>query len=397
LEGALRATGHSVRRVAFNAGDNLFSSRVHRPTRLSINLNEWESWLRFELSRRAFDCIILFGSSRPAHKIARQIAQQFNIKVLSLEEGYLRSGYVTAEFDGNNQHSSLTSWKPKNHQPIDAGSIPAPMALPSSFVAMSVWGAIYYLARDVFSTASDEYLFHRSSERVVPLAWSWCSHIARRGVARITEFPARRNLRRKPDYILVPLQVSSDSQMQLAARGWNIPKLVDACLNSLAQSNANQKVVFKLHPLERKNALITRLIHRKAKSLGLKLERFAVVNSGRIGELTLHSSGMVVINSTSGFSALHHNKPLLVLGDAVFRHEEIATTGNNEEDIRIFFQHRQAKASSLIKQFLDTLKSQCLVPGDFYITEGRKAAVRHVIEKLEQLPLSSVNLKEAEA
>jgi len=381
LEGALRAVGHSVRRVAFNAGDNLFSSRVHRPTRLSLNLNEWESWLRFELSCRAYDCIILFGSSRPAHKIARQIAQQFNTKVLSLEEGYLRSGYVTVELDGNNQHSRLTSWRPQSHQPIDASSIQAPMAMRSSFMAMSVWGALYYLARDVFSTASDEHLFHRPSERVVPLAWSWCSHMARRGVARITESPTQRDLRRKPGYILVPLQVSNDSQIQLAARGWNTQKLVDACLSSLAKSDADQKVVFKLHPLERKNALITRLIHRKAKSLGLRRERFAVVNSGRIGELTAHSSGMVVINSTSGFSALHHNIPLLILGDAVFRHDEIATAGNSEEDIRAFFKLRRAKSSDVIEQFFETVKSQCLVPGDFYIAAGRKAAVQYIIEK----------------
>ena len=395
LESALRAAGHLVRRVAFNAGDNLFSSRVHRPTRLSLNLNEWESWLRFELSCRSYDCIILFGSSRPAHKMARQIAQYFNTKVLSLEEGYLRSGYVTAEIDGNNQHSRLTYWRFQNHQPIDADSAQAPMAMRSSFMAMSVWGAMYYLARDVFSTASDGYLFHRPSERVVPLAWRWCSHMARRGVAHITEFPAQRDLRRNPGYILVPLQVSNDSQIQLAARGWNTQRLVDACLNSLAKSDADQKVVFKLHPLERENALITRLIHRKAKSLGLSRERFAVVNSGRIGELTLRSSGMVVINSTSGFSALHHNKPLLVLGGAVFRHNEIATTGNSKEDIRIFFQHRQAKASDVIEQFFETVKSQCLVPGDFYIAAGRKAAVQHIIKKLEQLSLRPASLKEA--
>jgi capsular polysaccharide export protein len=395
LEGTLRAAGHLVQRVAFNPGDNLFSSRVHRPKRVSLNLNEWESWLRFELSCRSYDCFILFGSSRPAHKMARQIAHHFNIKVLSLEEGYLRSGYVTVELDGNNQHSRLTSWRSQNHQSIDAGSVPSPMAMSSSFIAMSVWGAIYYLARGVFSTASDEHLFHRPSERVVPLAWNWCSHMARRGVARITEFPTQRHLRRKPGYILVPLQVSSDSQIQLAARGWTAQQLVDACLNSLAKSDANQRVVFKLHPLECKNALITRLIHRKAKSLGLRAERFAVLNSGRIGELTAHSSGMVVINSTSGFSALHHNKPLLVLGDAVFRHDEIATTGNSEEDIRIFFQHRQAKASDVIEQFFDTLKSQCLVPGDFYVAAGRKTAVQHIIRKLEQLPLSSANIKEA--
>ena len=90
LEGALRAAGHSVRRVSFNVGDSLFSSSVHRPTRLSLTLDEWESWLKFELSHNTYDSIILFGSSRPAHKMARQIAELLNIRVLSLEEALSR-------------------------------------------------------------------------------------------------------------------------------------------------------------------------------------------------------------------------------------------------------------------------------------------------------------------
>lgn len=396
LQKYLGSAGFSVKRVAFNSGDSLFASHDNC-LRFTGTLEAWEAWLRFEIAQNKPDCIVLFGSSRPAHEAARRIAKIFGIYVLSLEEGYLRAGYVTAELGGNNHHSRLTSWKSQGRLPIDADTVPAPMAMRSSFLTMSVWGALYYLARDAFSRASDVHLFHRPRERVVPLAWRWCSHMARRSMARIAEVPIQRDLRRKPGYILVPLQVSNDSQIQIAARGWNTQKLVDACLDALAKTDAHQRVVFKLHPLERKNAVVVRLIHRKAKALGLRRERFAIVHSGRIGELTAHSSGMVVIKSTCGFSALHHDIPLLVLGDAVFRHDEIATTGSSEEDIRAFFKLRRAKSSEAIEEFFDTVKSQCLVPGDFYIAAGRKVAVQHVIEKLEQLPVISSPFKEANA
>ncbi len=396
LHKSLKSTGCSVKRVTFNAGDSLFASHEDQ-VRFTGSLEAWEAWLRFELTQNKPDCIVLFGSSRPAHKAARRIAKIFGVYVLSLEEGYLRAGYVTAELGGNNQHSGLTSWQSQNRLPIDAGTIPAPMAMRSSFLTMSVWGALYYLTRDAVSRASDVDLFHRAREHVVPLVWRWCSHMARRGMARIAEVPIHRDLRRKPGYILVPLQVSNDSQIQIAARGWNTQKLVEACLDALAKTDAHQRVVFKLHPLERKNAVVARLIHRKAKALGLRRERFAIVHSGRIGELTAHSSGMVVINSTSGFSALHHDIPLLVLGDAVFRHDEIATTGSSEEDIKAFFKLRRAKSLEATEAFFDTIKSQCLVPGNFYIAAGRKVAVQHVIKKLEQLPVISSPFEEVNA
>lgn len=396
LHRSLSAAEFSVKRVVFNSGDSLFSFN-QVCVRFTGTLDAWEAWLRFEIAQNQPDCIVLFGSSRPAHKVARKIAKIFGLYVLSLEEGYLREGYVTAEFGGNNQHSKLTSWKPQGHLPINAGSVPAPMAMRSSFLTMSVWGAFYYLVRDALSQTSDEHLFHRPRERVVPLAWHWCNHMARRVVARTAEVYKQRALRRNSGYILVPLQVSNDSQIQVASRGWNAQKLIEACLNALVQNEAHQKVVFKLHPLERNNALIARMIHQKARALGLRHERFAIVHSGRIGELAAHSSGMIIINSTSGFSALHHDIPLLVLGDAVFRHDEIATTGTSSQDITAFFKFRRSKSSEAIKEFFETAKLQCLIPGDFYIAAGRKVAVQHVVKKLEQLTVVSSAPKEANA
>lgn len=385
LHKALNLAGLSVRRVLFNSGDRLFSTGQNC-VRFSGSLKEWESWLRFEIAQNNPDCIVLFGSNRPAHKVARQMAERHDIDVISLEEGYLRSGYVTAEIGGNNQHSPLTKWKPTHQLETETQDTFTALPIRSSFSTMSFWGSVYYLARDFFSGASDETLFHRRREHVLALTARWWDHMGRRVIAKVTEIPTQRALRKKRGYMLVPLQVSSDSQLQDASRGWDAEKLIDACLKAMLETGPAQDVVFKLHPLERRSSKIKRLIYRRAKALRVAPARLVMVHSGRIGDLAAHSGGMVVINSTSAFSALHHDVPVLVLGDAIFRHDAIVTVGQTDRDVTDFFKLRRTKSPAAIAQFVEAVKAQSLMPGDFYVSAGRKIAVRNLVEKLEQFP-----------
>lgn len=387
LQEKLREVGYSVKRVLFNFGDSLFSSG-QSCVRFTGTLDAWKSWLQFEILQNRPDCIVLFGSSRPAHKMARHLADQFGIQVLSLEEGYLRAGYITAEQGGNNQHSPLVAWKHNARMPSDIGKRIESKPMRSSFAVMSLWGATYYLARDLLSRRTDEELFHRPRENVLTLSWRWFAQMQRRATAWITEIPLRRALHRNPGFILVPLQVSNDSQIQLAARGWTTRRLVNQCLMALAQTNPHQTCVFKLHPLERFNNKITRMIDQRARSLGIDQKNYKILHTGRIGDLTAHSSGMVLINSTSGFSALHHGVPLLVLGDAIYRHEEIATTGKDQKDIVDFFRLRQSKSPEAIAAFFEDVKSQSLLPGDFYVSAGRKEAIRNIVQKLHDITVA---------
>jgi len=394
LHKSLIARGFSVRRVVFNAGDSLFAQRCDRVC-FNGTPEEWETWLRFELAQNTPDAIVLFGSSRPAHEVARRLAAYFGIAVISLEEGYLRSGYISCEWGGNNQYSPLADWNLGKHRHMAPKDVAPHASGGSTFAVMSFWGACYYLFRDVFPKGAGESLYHRRRERVLPMALSWVIHMIRRGAAKAYEFPIRRALRSDPGYILVPLQVSTDSQLNVAARGWNIPRLIDACLKALVDVGSHQRIVFKLHPLERKASETKRLILRKAKQYGIPRDRAQVLHSGRISDLTHQASGMAVINSTSAFSALHHNVPVLVLGDAVFRHHDIVTVGEIEADVSTFFKLRHSRSREVINTFLIDLKAQSLLPGDFYASHGRKIAVDGIVEKLGQIQIASRRKNEA--
>jgi capsular polysaccharide export protein len=387
LHQELNISGCEVKRILFNAGDK-FLSRKNNCVCFKGTPSQWKSWLNFEFTNNKPDSIILFGSSRPAHKIARELAGTFGISVISLEEGYIRSGYITAELGGNNQYSPLINWIPSKKQ--EKINLPSPTSLKigSTFIAMSHWSLAYYFFRDLLSSKIEEALFHRPREQVISMSFYWFMHIIRRALKQATEAPLRFRIHRKPGYIIIPLQVSCDSQLQKASSGWTTMKLINDCLTSLARHHPHQTFVFKLHPLERANFKIQKLIKQKAQDLGLNQAQFKIIHTGHIGDLTRHSSGMIVINSTSAFSALHHAVPLLVFGDAVFRHHAIATLGKDANDITEFLKSRHVKNPKKIAQFFKEVKSQSLVSGDFYVPAGRKNAIRGIIHKLDGMTLS---------
>lgn len=387
LQAALEAKGITTQRVLFNAADTLFCDKRRPAWRFTGGPAKWRRMLCDRLAARPVDAIVLFGANRPAHVVARHVAQERGIAVFCLEEGYLRSGFVTCERGGNNQHSPLRDWRPDRpraaaQQPVDLAPAPVGPAGVAWGLSMRVWGLVYYLVRDMLSPPTDGFLFHRKRERTLDLIRHWVGHSLTRASAQVAEFGLRRRVIRRGDYILVPLQVSSDSQLHVAGRGWSTGRLIDGVLTALKTAAPGQRVVFKLHPLELGGARIRQQILQKARALGVDTRQITVLHTGRMGALARGADGMIVINSTSAFSALFRGCPLLVLGDAVFRHPSIASLGATEADIEAFFHNRAPRSRQNVARFLADLRADCLIAGDFYAAKGRRAAIRGIISKL---------------
>ena len=92
LQGYLEAAGVACWRVCFNAGDRHFAARRGRID-FSGSLGQWRDWLRACLEDGGFDAVVGFGCFRPQHVVARRLAEEAGLAFLSLEEGYLRSGF----------------------------------------------------------------------------------------------------------------------------------------------------------------------------------------------------------------------------------------------------------------------------------------------------------------
>ncbi|MCG3268295.1 hypothetical protein [Yoonia sp. I 8.24] len=381
LQKELNAQGFRAKHVTFNAGDELFSaSQTTQP--FSGSRDNWAQFLDAEMRQNLPDFIVMFGSMRPAHHIARQVAATYGVRVICLEEGYLRSGYVTCEIGGNNGSSLLCQWAPGQDC---AGDHRTPETPSHAYLKMCFWAALYYLRRDFRATQCQQSLFHRNREGVFRLAYTWASHAVMRGIARQTSGRLLRSLRGRlrKNFVLVILQVPSDSQLLFAARGWSNEKLIQETLSVFRLTHTSETLIFKVHPLDREAQQTQRLIQRTARGLGIE-SQVRILKSGAIGDIAAHASGMIVINSTSAFSALRHNIPILAMGDAIYRHDAVVTVGNSPYDIWEFLNDRSVKPADNVAMFLRAVKATALLPGDFYCITGRHVAAAAIADKLKQ-------------
>lgn len=381
LRAFLEASGLDVWRVVFNPADRLFSCKNGR-VNFYGDLGDWKKWFADFIDGAEIDHVVLFGAERSIHRIARTVAAEAGVGVVSLEEGYIRPGFVTVEHGGNNATSPLVGQAPPAALHYeDQPDFPAEDF--KGFRHMCLQNAVYYSTRALFSFGKQKSLYHRA----VPLfaeIFFWMRNFWRRLARQTTNFALIQNLLEHHDksYYLVPLQVGSDSQLHAAALGWSSVKLISATLKSFARhAPVDKRLVFKVHPLDRGHGNHVAFVGNMARAFGIA-DRVDVVDTGSLGLLTRHSAGMITINSSSGLSALHHGVPLLVVGDAFYAIPELATPGRGNPDFDSFWCSGHVADKETRRAYLRWIKHEALVVGDFYAPKGIHAACQGVLAKL---------------
>lgn len=367
-------------RVCFNLAD-LFFSGFKNYFYFRGDLQKWHHWLLHFVKAMQIDYIILFGSERKIHSVARQVAKIANIQIISLEEGYIRPGFITIENEGNNASSPIArkfpqmsatckyALKPKDFKPINH---------------MIMYGAIYYTLRAILAFRSQKKLFHRQINFFAEIFY-WLRNFYRWLAKTAHNYKTIEHLVEHYDkkYYLVPLQVTADSNLQYAAMGWNTPKLIFETIQSFALTAPSDcKLIFKIHPLERGHNNHAKLIGKTAKTFGIS-NRVSTIYVGSLGLLTRHAAGMITINSTSGLSAIFHGTPLLVIGNALYAHPKLATCANGAPNFNEFWSKRHVASKKERESYINWIKYNALKPGDFYTSKGMKVACYHILSKLQ--------------
>lgn len=390
LQKHLAAHDLDVWRVAFHAGDLCYSN-IKKRINFSAGSDDWQLWLNEMLSSGQFDTIIYYGSERPAHKVARELAELYGVDAISLEEGYIRPGLITIERSRNNANSPFSGLLPEG----DYKFIPQKQEkinVSKSMSLITLHGAIYFTLRGWFATQAQKELFHRSTP-ILAEAFMWCRNLGRKLVGSKRNYIIIKNLLRNWNkrYYIVPLQVAADTNMKEAALGWNSVGLVASAIKSFAfEAPKNTRLVFKIHPMERGHNAITPIILSTAETYGIA-ERVDVIDNGSMGLLARNSAGMITINSSSGLSAIFHGAPLLILGKALFANSELATCANGNPDFDKFWTSNHVASKALRKTYIGRLKEKALKPGDFYSGEGMEIACKSIHEKIQSSELINPN------
>src|SRR3546814_19936799 len=110
--------------------------------------------------------------------LAFKAAKAIGVRILSLEEGYIRPGYVTVEPDGNNADSPLAGRLPPEDFVEDRKAQEQAVDY-DSFRTLDFYAAVYYPVPEQFSPPRQAGLFHRRVAGSVEIA-SLFAHPCRR-------------------------------------------------------------------------------------------------------------------------------------------------------------------------------------------------------------------------
>lgn len=311
----LNAAGAKVCKINFNGGDWLFYPDDSTCFRGKPEV--WPAFLENFLIEKQIDTILLFGDCRPIHLKAREVAKNLGLELGVFEEGYVRPDYITLETSGVNAHSTLPK-EPLVYLRSTEVSVPEAAPVGCPFRITALWAMLYYAASHALHFAFPHYKHHRPLNIWEGLYWLRGFWRRRSYKFKQRHIEAKLSGPLSGSYFLVPLQVSTDAQIIVHSDYTSQNGFITEVLKSFAEHAEHaSSIVFKHHPLDRGYHDHTLLLKKLATDLNLE-GRVLYIHDQSLPLLLEHARGVVLINSTVGFSAIHHGCPVKACGVAFY-------------------------------------------------------------------------------
>jgi capsular polysaccharide export protein len=179
-------------------------------------------------------------------------------------------------------------------------------------------------------------------------------------------------------FMLLPLQLQSDSQIRWNSPWRDLRDMLDAVFASFARhAPSDLNLLLKVHPLD------VGLVDwgRTAAALALRhglSKRIATVDGGDLAALLRACRGVVLVNSTVGLHAIRAGRPVKTLGAAVYDMPGLTHQG----PLDTFWTSPEPVDAALARDFVRVLSHTVQVPGSFYVAEGRRLAIDTVVGRI---------------
>jgi len=321
----LRTQGAEVHRVVFHPGDKR-DCQALTPIAYSGGHDEWPAFLDELIQRLGIDTLVLFGQARRLHALAIAQANARGLAVVVTEEGYVRPGYMTMELGGVNGFSNTLQryqWVPVSPGPRVQTQRPAPSD--HHFRQMAWFACRHYWHLHWGQPLSAHYQHHRPTD-VVHHSRYWVTSWLKKHWRWLPDHARVKALADQP-YYFVPLQHDGDSQITHHSRFDNTTDFLVEVVTSFARhAPAHTRLVVRQHPHARGGRGPARFLRELTRQLGVQ-DRVVYLVEGHTPTLVTNARGVVVINSTVGLQALMRNKPLAVLGDALYKQPKLCFSG----------------------------------------------------------------------
>lgn len=374
LAQALKSAGALVEKVNFCGGD-VFLWGLGHALNYRGSRYEWLSWVGKIYRGRHITDICVYGDWRPMHWEAIRLADTLGIRIWVYEEGYIRNSYSTLEEYGVNGRSRL----PKTPSGIRALSHKLTDTVPvvhyDNDIVDKVGQAIVHHTGNFFLWPwFRHYRTHRPTNIAFELIGILPRYFSRRKRARRDARRLRDFHNCRAPYFFFPLQLNSDSQIQLYSPYVRMHEAIADVLTSFAKhAPAHTHLLIKNHPLD--NGLIDYDAFVRAFSTELGIaDRVTFVDFGNTGQMVGRSLGVVLVNSTVGIMALEKGVPVYCLGQSIYNIEGLAQSFPLVA-LRDFWKAPEPPDQSLFEDFRNVVAHCASVAGNFYSKEGIAAAV----------------------
>jgi len=379
LARALSQLGHTVHRVNFCGGDVAYTgSEV--ASDFGGEARELSDWYSQTLAGGSYTDILLFGDCRSIHSPVFPCADHYEIRVNVFEEGYVRPHWLTMEPNGVNGRSHLPrdpSWY--REQRMVTPAHPAGQPTGYNLYERAYHDIRYRAANALYASRFPHYRSHRPENGYREYSGLAKRLFLQRKHKTEADQLTERLLNRKLPFYLLPLQLNSDSQIQVHSPFEGIRQVIDDVLASfVAHAPSNALLVIKNHPLDTGLIDYRHYAMAAAKALGMA-DRLEFIDGGHLPTLLDHAKGVVVVNSTVGLSALHHGRPLITLGTAIYDMQGMTWQGGLDS----FWREAEGPDMALYRVFLDYLVHHTQINGDFYTGTGIQMAVAGAVRRLE--------------
>lgn len=381
LADALRAAGHRVFKVNFNAGDLAFwLPRVGR-SHYRGSLAGLPSWLESIWQQEGITDQILFGDRRPVHRAAVERAERFGIRTHVFEEGYFRPFWVTLEREGVNGHSLLPRDPDWFRQAASlAPDAPAPGRFRSAFRKRAGYDVLYHVAGLLNPVLNPRYKTHAPISAPVEYA-GYLTRFARLPLWRKRDAALIDCLCREAEqhpFFLLPLQLNTDAQIRDHSRFDSMLQVIEYVLASFAsQAPEASRLLIKNHPLDMGLVNYPRQIRRLARHFGVA-DRVEYIESGNLEQAIRSARGVVTVNSTVGMVSLQLECPTLCLSDPIYNLPGMTSEGT----LDAFWSAPGKPDPELFAAFHKIVVNATQINGGFYCRDGIELAVCNAAEVL---------------
>ena len=317
LAGEFSRHGYVTHKINFNGGDQWFSGADHCFDYVGTE-QQWPPFLESYLKKYQIQAVFLLGDCRLYHRLARPVCENLGVQFMVFEEGYLRPDTITLEQGGVNALTAMDL--------SPAALAAAPRQQRKADVVMSptrkqraLYASVYYWAAFFRQKTFAAYEHHRAFSPVVEGA-KWVRGAWRKYRCKYQDKAIRQRLTGalSGQFFLVALQVHDDSQMRFHSDYDSVEAFIgDVIASFAAGASAADYLVFKHHPMDRGYTHYQSFIHQQARHCGIE-NRVIYCHDVPLPALYHHTKGVVTVNSTVGISALLHQVPTKVTGQAFY-------------------------------------------------------------------------------